>query len=43
MEELKDHVAKLNSLLQDPHPGLSTWCEFYYKHIQWIVDYWNNN
>lgn len=26
-EELTAHVAKLQALLADPHPGLSTWME----------------
>jgi hypothetical protein len=27
-DDLKEPVAKLLSLLEDPHPGLSTWWEF---------------
>lgn len=43
MDELKEHVAKLNALLEDPQLGLSTWCMFYAEHMKWIADYWNNN
>jgi hypothetical protein len=30
-ETLTEQVSKLNSLLQDPHPGLSTWKEMLHK------------
>ena len=29
IEDLKDPVAKLNALLQDPQYGLTTWWEFF--------------
>ncbi len=42
-ELLKEHVRKLNSLLEDPQFGLVTWCVFYGEHMKFIADYWNNN
>jgi hypothetical protein len=28
LEELAEEIRKFNSLMQDPHPGLSTWHGF---------------
>jgi len=41
LDELKEHVRKLSALLQDPHPGLSTWCGFYAEQMQAISEFWN--
>lgn len=41
--ELCDRVASLNALLQDPQPGLVTWCALYASHMKWIAAYWENN
>lgn len=41
LKELTERVRKLNALLQDPHPGLSTWCGFYAEHMQAISEFWN--
>ena len=29
VDEVAEEVGKLNSLLQDPQPGLSTWHDFF--------------
>ncbi len=42
-EELTEAVHKLDALLQDPHPGLMTWCEMYGKLMEAIVEFWENN
>lgn len=42
-EELQERVKKLNSLLEDPQPGLMSWSMMYAEHMQWIVAYWNEN
>ena len=41
LETLREHVTKLKALLDDPHPGLTTWCVFYVQHMQAISDLWN--
>lgn len=41
--ELQERVKKLNSLLEDPQPGLMSWSMMYAEHMQWIVSYWNEN
>ncbi len=42
-EELKNAVHRLDAMLQDPHPGLSTWCQIYGELMQAIVKFWNEN
>ncbi len=41
LEELKGIVNRLKNLLDDPHPGLTTWCEAYGKRMQQLSDFWN--
>lgn len=33
IEKLLNEVNQLKSLLEDPHPGLFTWCEAYYNKL----------
>lgn len=40
MEWVQKEVGALNRLLQDPHPGLSTWCEMYAAKMANIADAW---
>lgn len=42
-DELKDCVAKLHSLLQDPQPGLMTWHEFVNERLKFISDAYNSS
>lgn len=37
---LTKHVASLNKLLQEPQPGLITWCMMYSREMQHISDAW---
>lgn len=37
---LQAHAERLNHLLKDPHPGLSTWVQFFGQEVQWFSDYW---
>lgn len=37
---LQAHAERLNHLLKDPHPGLSTWAKFFGQEVQWFSDYW---
>lgn len=41
IDYLREHVGKLKALLDDPHPGLFTWCAAFEKHMQAISDFWN--
>lgn len=41
IDELKSHVTRLKSLLDDPHPGLSTWMKMYGDEMKAISDFWN--
>ena len=41
IDELRNHVEHLKALLDDPHPGLSSWCESYNARMQSISDFWN--
>ena len=38
---LREEVNKLKSLLDDPHPGLSTWNEFYISQVKKLMNFWN--
>jgi hypothetical protein len=38
--ELKEHVDRLKKLLDDPHPGLSTWVHAYGQEVNWLMDFW---
>jgi hypothetical protein len=42
-KELCAHVAKLKLLLDDPQPGLTSWCRMYAEHMMFIVAYWQEN
>lgn len=39
IDELKEHVVRLNQLLEDPHPGLFTWQEAVHKRIGKIAEF----
>ena len=41
LDRLLLEVNKLKSLLEDPHPGLSTWCTCYAKQMDKIVNFWH--
>lgn len=43
LEKLKEHVNKLKSLLDDPHPGISSWISAYVCQMKFIADFWNND
>ena len=40
LTRLHEHVRRLNVLLDDPHPGLSTWCLMYDREMQYVADAW---
>jgi hypothetical protein len=40
LEELKEHVDKLQQLLADPHPGLFTWIEWVAHHCKAIAEFY---
>ena len=42
-KELCERVAKLKLLLDDPQPGLASWCMMYAEHMKFISDYWTQN
>lgn len=42
LEYLREQVTKLKALLDDPHPGFSTWMAFYGERMQAISDFWNS-
>lgn len=42
IDYLKEQVTVLKQLLDDPHPGLTTWVEMYGKRMQAISDFWNS-
>lgn len=42
-DDLTEQVRRLNVLLQDPQPGLSTWCMMYGECMKAIDEYWNAN
>lgn len=39
--ELKDHINHLKNLLDDPQPGLMSWCISYCDEMQWISKWWD--
>jgi hypothetical protein len=41
LEILKNEVDRLKSLLDNPEPGLVTWCLFVNKRVEAIVNWWN--
>lgn len=43
IDELRDHVEALHSLLKDPHPCLATWNLFYAQAISAICEFWNKD
>ncbi len=38
---IKDLNRRLTALLDDPHPGLMSWCQEYATVMQTISDFWN--
>lgn len=42
LDNLREHVIKLNALLDDPHPSLMTWRQCDAEHMQAISDFWND-
>ncbi len=40
LDYLREKVKRLNDLLNDPHPGLSTWIEAYGRVSREILDFW---
>jgi hypothetical protein len=40
IDHLKDLVHGLSTLLEDPHPGLSTWQMFYGESMEAICEFW---
>ncbi|MGR3303646.1 MAG: hypothetical protein ACUZ8I_14270 [Candidatus Scalindua sp.] len=43
MEDLETHVGKLKQLLDNPHPGIATWCEAYGAEMKAISDFWTHD
>lgn len=43
LNRVRDEVRKLKSLLDDPQPGLSTWCIFYAERMKAISVFWHPN
>jgi len=41
--ELTNRVKKLLDLLENPNPGLFSWCQMYAEQMKWIVQYWKEN
>ncbi len=41
LEELKIEVDKLKHLLDDPQPGLASWCMLYGECMTNINNFWN--
>jgi hypothetical protein len=41
LDELREEVDKLKSLLDDPHPGLPAWGSFFAERMHNISNYWN--
>lgn len=41
LAELKVHVDRLKHLLDDPQPGLITWCTMFGRTIESIANWWN--
>lgn len=39
-KKLKEHVDKMQDLLNDPHPGLYTWCFALGKQWQKVAEMW---
>jgi hypothetical protein len=37
------YVKRLNTLLEDPQPGLMGWCNAYAECMAWISNYWLTN
>ena len=37
LKTLKEHVDRLNSLLEDPHPGLWSWCNCVAQQVKAIA------
>lgn len=40
LDEIKALIKRLNALLDDPQPGLLTWCEAYDETMQKIIAFW---
>ncbi len=40
IDYLREQVTKLKALLDDPHPGLSTWCAMYGECMKSISYFW---
>lgn len=38
---LREEVNKLKYLLDNPQPGLMSWCKLYGERMQSISDFWN--
>lgn len=41
-DKLKHHTERLLDLLNDPHPGLFSWCVFVSEHWRSIADLWDD-
>jgi hypothetical protein len=41
LDELREEVDKLKSLLDDPHPGLMSWSCFFVERMHNITSYWH--
>lgn len=41
IDYLREQVAKLKMLLDDPQPGLASWAQMYGERMQAISDFWN--
>lgn len=42
LDYLREQVRKLKDLLDDPQPGLMSWCEAYGERMKAISNFWNN-
>jgi len=40
LDDLRSEVTKLKALLDDPQPGLMSWCMAYNDRMKAIVDFW---
>ena len=42
IDALRAHVNTLKKLVDDPQPGLATWCEMYGREIKWFTAFWTD-
>ena len=40
LDYLREQVTQLKGLLDNPHPGMATWCAAYARNMKAINDFW---